>query len=243
MDFLDVFRLGADLESLYSSTVFRLRVKGEDSLLVKLKLITQDIERLRFAIATTELHDWIDQLGRYRGTKRLTEKNSTELREVIRSWRVLLEKELFDRPIVEVRAKNLKAGDLVQGPKSFVRPETWERLSRIAKTGLSDATRALSAGAFTASVMVCFRVTEDIVRRYYTFKTSKRARGSWKQLIDQLNKIQLASPSMVGYLDYLRDRRNEAEHPDRIFGQEEAERAFLAVVGLVHEIYSEVLSR
>jgi hypothetical protein len=167
----------------------------------------------------------------------LTEKDSTELREVIRFWWVLLEKELFDRPIIEVRAKNLKAGDLVQGPKSFVKPETWKRLSRIAKNGRSDATRALSAGAFTASVMVCFRVTEDIVRRYYAFKTGKRARGSWKQPIDQLNKIQLASPSLVGYMDYLRDRRNEAEHPDRIFDQEEAERAFLAVVGLIHEIY------
>jgi hypothetical protein len=243
MEFLDVFRLGVELESLYSSTVSRHKVKGKGPLLTKLKRITQDIEHLDFPIATTQLHDWIDRLRKYRGARRLTENDSTELREVLRSWRVLLEKELFDRRIVEVRAKNLKAEDLVQGPKSFVKPEIWKRLSRIAKTGLSDATRALSAGAYTASVMVCFRVTEDVVRRYYTFKTGKKTRGSWKQLIDHLGKIQMASPSMVGLLNYLRNRRNEAEHPDRIFSQEEAERAFVAVVDLIHEIYSEIFSR
>jgi hypothetical protein len=243
MDFLDVFRLGAELESLYDSTVLRLKVKGKGPLLVKLKRITRDIERLDFPIATTELHDWIDRLGKYRGHKKLTEKDSAELREVIRSWRVLLEKELFDRPIIDIRANKLKAGDLVQGPKSFLKPETWKRLSRIAKTGLSDATRALSAGAFTASVMVCFRVTEDIARHYYTSKTGKKARESWNQLIIELSKMQMASLSMVGLLNYFRDRRNEPEHPDRIFSQEEAERAFVAVVDLIHEIYPEIQSR
>jgi len=42
------------------------------------------------------------------------------------------------------------------------------------------------------------------------------------------------------HLNYLHDRRNEAEHPDRIFNQEETERAVIAVIDVVHEIYSTI---
>ena len=240
MDLLDAFRLGAELENLYIWSTVRTKVKGKQGLLANLKNVTKHIEYLDFAIETTQLHQWIDKLTQYRGTRLLTKDDSAELRETIKCWRVLVEKELFDKPIIEVSARNLQPKDIAAGPMSFVKPEIWRRLSRIARSGLSDATKCLATGAHTAAAMVCFRVTEDIVRRYFKFKTGKKPPKSWKELLDILSKRQNIRHSLIGHLNYLRDRRNEAEHPERTFHQEEAERIFMAVIDLAHEIYSEI---
>jgi len=240
MDLLDAFRLGAELENLYVWSTVGIRVKGKQGLLDNLKRVTENIEDLDFMIETTQLHQWISRLTQYRGTKHVTEKDSIKFREIIQCWRVLIEKGLFDRPIIEVSARNLQPKDIATGPTSFVKPEIWRHLSRIAKSGLSDATKCLAAGAYTAAAMVCFRVTEDIVRRYFKFKTGKKPPKSWKELLDILSKRQNIRHSLIGHLNYLRDRRNEAEHPERTFHQEEAERIFMTVIDLAHEIYSEI---
>ena len=40
------------------------------------------------------------------------------------------------------------------------------------------------------------------------------------------------------YLDYLRDKRNEAAHPGKIFTQSEGEHILLRLIGLLEEIKS-----
>jgi hypothetical protein len=166
----------------------------------------------------------------------LTVKDSAELTDVLQTWAVLLEKELFDKPTFEVQAGNLLPNEIAEGPRAFIRPEIWRRLSRITRSGLSDATKCLAAGADTAATMICFRVAEDIVRRYVKRKTGAAPRG-WGEFLDRLKKTKSIPRSLIGHLDYLRDRRNEAEHPDRIFDHDEAERAFIAVIDLIHEMY------
>jgi hypothetical protein len=241
MELLDVFVLGEQIEGLHDWCVSRAKVKGKQGLLTRLNWVALEINRLGFQLETRQLDQWVARLTRYRGTKRLKVNDSIELGEVIHSWRGLIGKELFDRPIMEVHAVNLRPIDLANGPRAFVDPANWRRLSRISRNGLKDATKSLAADAPTASVMVCFRVAEDLVRRYYRFKIGGEAPTSWKETLVQLTKTQ--GKSIIGHLDYLRDRRNQAEHPDRIFTMEEAERVFMAVVDLIHEIYSEIPPR
>lgn len=85
--------------------------------------------------------------------------------------------------------------------------------------------------------MICFRAAENIVRRYYTKLTEKSAAGkSWGGILNDLEQDQQLKPSLLGYLRYLKDKRNEAEHPDKRFTQEESERIFLQIKGLLDEI-------
>jgi len=42
--------------------------------------------------------------------------------------------------------------------------------------------------------------------------------------------------SHIGYLTYLKDKRNEGQHPDKRFQQEESERILLHVKELVLEL-------
>jgi hypothetical protein len=115
------------------------------------------------------------------------------------------------------------------------------RISDVARNDLSNGVRCLYHGIHTAAAMVSLRASEDAVRRYYEFKTGQKVGSAdWKFILDELLKRQDVRRSLVGHLDYVREKRNEAEHPDRIFDQDEAENTFLTVTNLIKEIYDEI---
>jgi hypothetical protein len=41
---------------------------------------------------------------------------------------------------------------------------------------------------------------------------------------------------VVGFLDYVREVRNAADHPDRVFGQAEAEQVFVGATTAIREL-------
>jgi hypothetical protein len=59
---------------------------------------------------------------------------------------------------------------------------------------------------------------------------------TWAEIIDELHKNSKVKKSFIGYLDYIRDRRNEAQHPDKRFSQEEGEQILLHVKSLMEAI-------
>lgn len=60
------------------------------------------------------------------------------------------------------------------------------------------------------------RVVERLVRKYYGKITSNQTGGKrWMDLLTELEGTRKVKPALIGYLHYIRDRRNEAEHPDR----------------------------
>ncbi len=117
------------------------------------------------------------------------------------------------------------------------------QLSDVARNDLSNGVRCLYHGIHTAAAMVSLRASEDAVRSFYEFKTGQKAGSAdWKFILDELLKRQDVRKSLVGHLDYVREKRNEAEHPDKIFDQGEAENTFLTVTNLIKEIYGEIPS-
>ena len=88
----------------------------------------------------------------------------------------------------------------------------------------------------TPAAMISFRVAESIVRQIYEIITgSSHNQKLWSELTNELKKSQKLSHSFIGYLDFLRQKRNEAEHPDKRFSQEESERILLQIKGLLEE--------
>jgi ribosomal protein S17E len=85
--------------------------------------------------------------------------------------------------------------------------------------------------------MISLRVAENLVRRYYTKITGGIAMDkSWREILNELEQSKKVKPSILGYLKYLKDKRNEAEHPDKRFTQEESERIFPYIKGLLEEL-------
>lgn len=103
-------------------------------------------------------------------------------------------------------------------------------------TDLEDAFQCIIHLMPTPAAMISFRAAESIVRHIYEKITgSHHDRKSWSTLINELERNQTISGPFIGYLDYLRDKRNEAEHPDKRFEQEESERILLQIKALLDE--------
>ncbi len=82
-------------------------------------------------------------------------------------------------------------------------------------------------------------MAEHEVRYLYKRLIGKDASSkSWGDLLEELEKTGKLDRPLLGYLDYLRDKRNEAEHPDKRFAQEESERILLQIKGLLAEVRS-----
>jgi hypothetical protein len=85
--------------------------------------------------------------------------------------------------------------------------------------------------------MILLRVAENLVRQYYTKITSKDAKEAhWNEMLRELSEQLAVKKPLIGLLDYLRDKRNEAQHPDKRFGQSEAEQILLNVKAVLDEL-------
>lgn len=127
--------------------------------------------------------------------------------------------------IDEDRINDLFPESLFEGLDEYTKADFWD--------GLSAIVHLLP----TPGAMILFRVAESVVRKYYENESNKSSEKlKWADIVSELRTNQKTRGVLVGYLDYLRDKRNQAEHPDKRFTQEEAEKILLDVKGLIMEL-------
>ncbi len=130
---------------------------------------------------------------------------------------------------------------LERGLPQFAGYDLSGKISEVAKSDLESALKCIYQGIATPAAMVSLRASEDAVRRYYEFKSGQPpGKMTWKEILDKLVERADVNKTLMGHLNFIREKRNEAEHPSKIFSQIEAENTFLAVVNAVREIYSEM---
>jgi len=185
-------------------------------------------------------------LGTYNKISELKEQIRQRDREIsqLRTdlWQLKEERGKLQERIAKLcpRTRIIARESLEAGISQFL-GEWTAKISDVARNDLENAIRCLYHGIPTAAAMVSLRASEDAVRRYYEFKTATQAGSAkWKDILDELIKREDVRKTLVGHLDYVREKRNEAEHPDRIFDQDEAENTFLTVTNLIREIYKEI---
>lgn len=169
-----------------------------------------------------------------------------ELETNLRVWSNMIEIHFKKRRMLEPSELGTLNQDqlyeISQGrSSSFFGYRMLNNMSNIEKNDFSEAARCLLMKCWTAAAMISLRGLEEIIRKYYEFKTEKKHenRGMYI-LIEELQKIEDIKDTLMGYLHYLRGIRNMAEHPDRIFNQTEAETVFIQVVGAAKDIYQEI---
>lgn len=130
---------------------------------------------------------------------------------------------------------------LAKGLRQFVGNDILNKLSNVAKNDLENAMRCIMHGISTPAAMVSLRASEEVVRAYYKYKTEQEpGKITWKEILDQLLERNDVNRTLIGHLNYIREKRNQAEHPDKIFDQFEAETTFQTVVNAIRDIYSEM---
>lgn len=110
----------------------------------------------------------------------------------------------------------------------------------IVKQDLEEAIKCLKFGAPTASVMVGLRAVEGWLRELYSDLTGKTTRKGWAELLKEIQNLLsekgVAIEPVIGFLNYVKDVRNTADHPDKTFSQVEAEQVFMAATTAIREL-------
>jgi hypothetical protein len=249
-----VFYLGKDIEYLTRAHEGDLVVyddgtieKGEFGLiLASLKWLEGRLQR--YGLARTE-HVRVTKLiqefeGKYAkpNAPGLSELDRAELRKTMEVIEAVVTQELLERNFAELTPlegildyrKLLSEGTKGLLIKSGKEPPT------IVIHDLEETIKCLSYGAPTASVMIGLRAVEGMVRELHQIITGKKSNKAWANLIDAVEKDLENKgeqpPLLLGYLNYIRDVRNKADHPDKVFTLREAEQIFMHVIHTIQEI-------
>ena len=118
-----------------------------------------------------------------------------------------------------------------------MRDELSGLLEDVSKEDIKDGINALRHNFPTPSVMILFRVAESIIRKFYKKTTGKDAgKKTWGGMIRDLEGHEKIDKNLIGYLNYLNQKRIDVAHPYRRYTQEEGERILLTIKDLISEI-------
>ena len=158
----------------------------------------------------------------------LDHADAQRLSDDIEQWRALLLSVYQQEGTVFIKEETLDS----------IFPEAiLSKLDAVTREDLSDVLLCVLHLLPTPAAMIGFRVAESIIRRYYERVTSQSASGkTLAQILQQMEQGQLMTKSALGYARFLKDKRNEAQHPDKRFTQEESERIILRIKDLLDEL-------
>lgn len=194
---------------------------------------------------------WIEITENYEYNEALVSEDKHSLKNDLIVWNDRIKNEFLSIPVICLYTEGILNYKRLQGgAEKFFKKETWECLSITAKSDLDDAAKCLLCELPTPSVMISLRAVEDVLRQYYGHKTKQHPeRKGWKDILNELLSINAAgnhkydvNKKLMGLLDYIRENeRNVAEHPDKRFGQEEAEGIFSEVIKTITEISKDMV--
>ena len=121
--------------------------------------------------------------------------------------------------------------------KDLFPKKKYSKLDKNVKIDLNQGITCILHKQPTPAAMILFRAAEGMVRVYYKNLMGKSpSKLDWWTIIGQLEKTNKLKHSVIGYLHYIRDKRNEAQHPEKHFTQKESEAILLKIRDLIDEI-------
>lgn len=216
-----------------------ISVKGQSYLLDVLKrsLITIQSINQNFNILheiAVAINQWINYLNENYSAdsglfvkSNLIFKDAKELARDSQNWIQVIVSE-FDKPDTVL---------LQDSAMLTMRDELSNILDDIAKDDIKDGIDALRHNFPTPAVMILFRVAEYILRRFYKKIIGKDAgKKTWGAMLKDLEQNEKVDKNLIGYLNYLNQKRIDVAHPYRRYKQEEGERILLTIKDLINEI-------
>ena len=133
----------------------------------------------------------------------------------------------------------LQPKTLMQGIQGFLSKQEMATLVAIESWDLTEACACILVGSPTAAERMALRAVESLLRRWYERTTGKQiARQTWGMVLDMLVKEypENTRPKEIVLLGYLKERRNELDHPERVSSQSDAETTLMNVFRLIRDL-------
>lgn len=112
-----------------------------------------------------------------------------------------------------------------------------DKLDSDSREDIDDGVLCVIYSLPTPAVMILFRVVERELRRYVKTITG-RPLNRWDDNVEELKNSKIADKSITKEFAWLKEKRNEAEHPDKRYTQDEAEGILHHVSDLMKAIYT-----
>lgn len=218
-------------------------VFGDSGVLYALENIRIFLERNQISKPTqNSISSFMDSLNeKYSEDENpsLKRSDAVELQDIAKLWFDRVQSEISE--IVVFRAYTegrLNPKKLCDGAKTFFQPKVWKKLPKIVKEDLEETAKCLLTQSWTASGLMSMRALESGVRKYYTEITGNSGDDkTFGQMTSELRNNQDADSKLIGYLDYLKDTRNDLAHPNIRINQFEAEQAFQHTIQILTIVF------
>lgn len=220
-----------------------------------------NLDRLEWAVATIqnaaqlapflEVFRWYEQVKSFedigREAKLLHDKISSyreqmvpeaiknQLRDAKTRWETLARERLQDLYLVTPECK-IDPKLLMRGIEGLLNHKYSSLLERIEMIDLFEACGCILIGSATAAEHIALRAAESLLRRWYEYKSgNKLTRRAWGAVLNRLAREypENRRPKEIALLGYLKQRRDEVAHPDRISTLTEAETTLMNVCCLI----------
>jgi hypothetical protein len=178
-----------------------------------------------------------DKLSSY-GDQEIPVEIRGELRDARARWDTLVRERLSDLYLVTPRTK-IGPKYLMYGIVGFLPQDCFASLEQIEASDLNEACRCILIGSATAGEHIALRAAESLLRRWYEHKTNKKLRyETWGKVLDKLVQEypENVRPKEITLLGYLKQRRDEVAHPQRVSRLTEAETTLMNVCSLIEDI-------
>ena len=178
-----------------------------------------------------------DKLSSYKD-KTVSYSDKNALRDARARWDALVRERLGNLYLVTPKSK-IDPKHLMGGIEGFLSEKCLSVLKPIEKIDLFEACGCILIGSATAAEHISLRATESLLRRWYEYKTGKKlGRRTWGTVLNRLTKEypENKRPKEIALLGYLKQRRDEVAHPDRVSSLIEAEATLMNVCCLIEGI-------
>lgn len=185
----------------------------------------------------------------------ISTNTSDRIHQLATTWERVLKEELKRKTTVPVPPRGIfDTSRLVESPGSLFSDRNWERLDDTPKRDIVESCRNLAIGSSTSSVMMSLRAVEHCLRQWYEAEKGEELNQAWGAVLGQLMREfadedkskatildQLSDlPPVLSNLYYLKDKRNEVNHPDKSPDIDEAQRTLMVVVATITDILDEI---
>jgi hypothetical protein len=186
----------------------------------------------------------------------LREEHGSQLERKAITWSSLLQQDLKEEQRIPAAETGvMEVEELLESPDSLFSQPVWNWLDERPESDIREACKSIVVGSPTASVMLSLRAAEHYLREWHEDKTGNSLEAAWGRVLGQLmdeyledsseNKSlqhQLSElPPVLSNLYYLKEKRNEVNHPQKSPTDAEARRTLMLSVGTISEIYDELV--
>ena len=257
---VDSFRLGRNILYLHSASQHDYPIGDGDS-----NYLISALENISDILKSREIDSPVagkaNQLrirleSDYVPDETLSPEDAEELERKAMTWSSLLEEDLKEEQRIPATDTGvMEVEKLLNSPESLFSQPVWNWLHERPRSDITEACQTIVVGSTTASVMLSLRAAEHCLRVWHKEKTGESLDAAWGRVLEKLIQEYLDDdednrslqqqlsdlPTVLSNLYYLKEKRNEVNHPDKSPTASEAMQSLMLVVSTITEIYNELV--